>query len=119
GCRPRCRRSRKRRDPMSTSTLTLEAALDRLPKVELHCHVEGTMRPSTVAELAAKNGIGLPVDDPVELYRYDSLTSFLDVFWLVQSVIVTPDDWTRLAYESVIDGAAHGVVYRESFFTPA
>ena len=39
-------------------------AMTRLPKVELHCHVEGTMRPATVAELAARNGIALPSDRP-------------------------------------------------------
>ena len=97
----------------------LAEALDLLPKVELHCHVEGTMRATTVAELAAKNGVALPVADPAELFRYDSLQGFLEVFWLVQSVLADPDDWARLAYESVLDGAAHGLAYRESFFTPA
>jgi adenosine deaminase len=94
-------------------------ALDRLPKVELHCHVEGTMRPQTVVELAAKNGVELPTGDPTELYRYSSLDTFLEVFWLVQSTLGDRDDWSRLAYESLVDGAAHGVVYRETFFTPA
>jgi len=94
-------------------------ALDRLPKVELHCHVEGTMRPQTVVELARKNGIPLPSADPTELYRYSSLDTFLQVFWLVQETLGTPEDWARLAYESVVDGAAHGLVYRETFFTPA
>jgi adenosine deaminase len=94
-------------------------ALDRLPKVELHCHVEGTMRPRTVVDLARKNGIPLPTSDPTELYRYSSLDTFLEVFWLVQSTLGDRGDWARLAYESVIDGAAHGLVYRESFFTPA
>ena len=94
-------------------------AFDRLPKVELHCHVEGTMRPATVVELARRNGVALPTADPTLLYRYDSLDSFLAVFWLVQSTLATRDDWARLAYESVVDGAAHGVVHRESFFTPA
>jgi adenosine deaminase len=94
-------------------------ALDRLPKVELHCHVEGTMRPRTVVDLARKNGIPLPTSDPTELYRYSSLDTFLEVFWLVQSTLGDRSDWARLAYESVIDGAAHGLVYRESFFTPA
>jgi adenosine deaminase len=94
-------------------------ALDRLPKVELHCHVEGTMRPATVVELASRNGIPLPSADPTELYRYTSLDTFLRVFWLVQSTLGNREDWARLAYESVIDGAAHGLVYRETFVTPA
>jgi adenine deaminase len=99
--------------------ITLAEALDRLPKAELHCHVEGTMRPQTVVELARKNGRPLSVSDPRELYRYTSLDSFLEVFWLVQECLGGRDDWARLAYESVIDGAAHGLAYRETFFTPA
>jgi adenosine deaminase len=92
---------------------------DRIPKVELHCHVEGTVRPSTVLELARKAGRPLPVEDPRLLYRYDSLDSFLAVFWLVQETLVDRDDWARIAYESLVDAAAHGLRYREMFFTPA
>jgi adenosine deaminase len=98
---------------------TIDEALEQLPKVELHCHVEGTMRPSTVLELAARNHIALPTTDLDQLYRYRSLDEFLAVFWMVQSCLCTPDDWSRLAYESVVDGAAHGRVYAETFFTPA
>jgi adenosine deaminase len=78
-------------------------SFDRIPKVELHCHVEGTVRPTTVIELAAKAGRPLPVDDPAELYRYESLDSFLAVFWLVQETLVSPGDWARVAYESLFD----------------
>jgi adenosine deaminase len=99
--------------------MDLAEALDRLPKVELHCHVEGTMRPQTLADLATKNGRRLGVEDPADLYQYRNLDEFLSVFWLVQESLVDRDDWARLAYESVVDGAAHGLVYRETFFTPA
>lgn len=92
---------------------------DRIPKVELHCHVEGTVRPGTVIELARKTGRPLPVSDPADLYLYDSLDSFLSIFWLVQETLVSREDWARIAYESLIDGAAHGLRYREMFFTPA
>ncbi len=95
------------------------SGLSQLPKVELHCHMEGTMRPGTVADLAVVHGVSLPVDDVTALYDYDDLTGFLNVFWLVQSLLRTPDDWERLAYESMIDGASHGLRYREAFFTPA
>jgi adenosine deaminase len=101
------------------SNAALADALDRLPKVELHCHIEGTMRPTTVRDLARKNGVALPTDDLDELYRYGSLDEFLSVFWLVQSCLHDRDDWARLAYESVSDAAAHGRVYAETFFTPA
>jgi adenosine deaminase len=92
---------------------------DALPKVELHCHLEGTVRPGTVVELARKHGRSLPTEDPTELYRYTSLDSFLEIFWLVQSLIGDRDDWGRVAYEATLDAAPHGLRYREAFFTPA
>ena len=92
---------------------------DAIPKVELHCHVEGTVRPLTVVELARKHGGSLPTEDPTELYRFDSLNSFLAVFWLVQELIGDRDDWARVAHESIVDAAPHGLRYREMFFTPA
>ncbi len=98
---------------------TPEDRFDLIPKVELHCHVEGSVRPATALELARKAGRPLPVDDPASLYRYDSLDAFLSVFWLVQETLVGRDDWARIAYESLIDAAAHGLRYREMFFTPA
>ena len=91
---------------------------DRLPKVELHCHLEGTMRPATVAELAAKNGRELPAERVEDLYTYDSLNGFLEIFWFVQELLQDPGDWERAAYESVADAAPHGLRYREAFFTP-
>jgi adenosine deaminase len=106
---------------MARTTTALSATpdvYDLIPKVELHCHVEGTLRPNTVAELARKAGRPLPVDDPSQLYRYGSLDEFLRVFWLVQETLSTPDDWARAAYESLLDAAPHGLRYREMFFTP-
>jgi len=94
-------------------------ALRALPKVELHCHLEGAIRPGTVTELARKNGVALPDGDIRDQYRYGSLDEFLTVFWLVQSVLADRDDWARLGYESVLDGAAAGRVYAEVFVSPA
>jgi adenosine deaminase len=72
-----------------------------------------------VVDLARAAGRTLPADDPTELYRYTSLDTFLAVFWLVQELLRTPDDWERVAYESLADAAPHGLRYREMFFTPA
>jgi adenosine deaminase len=92
---------------------------DRIPKVELHCHLEGTIAPITVAELASKNGRELPAPRIEDLYAYDSLNGFLDLFWFVQSLLSSPEDWERAAYESVVAAAPHGLRYGETFFTPA
>jgi adenosine deaminase len=92
---------------------------DRLPKVELHCHLEGTIAPTTAAELANKNGHPLPVPRIDDLYEYDSLNGFLKVFWFVQALLSSPEDWERAAYESVTQAVPYGLRYRETFFTPA
>jgi adenine deaminase len=94
-------------------------ALRALPKVELHCHLEGAIRPGTVTELARKNRVTLPDGDIRDQYHYGSLDEFLSLFWLVQSVLADRDDWARLGYESVLDGAAAGRVYAEVFVSPA
>jgi adenosine deaminase len=105
---------------MSTSDVMAgpDSPLRLLPKVELHCHVEGTARATTVAELAAKHQIPLGVDDPDDLYRYESLADFLNAFATVCSVFVDQSDFHRLAYEACHDAAAAGTRYREMFFSP-
>ena len=102
-----------------SAVMDLGAALERRPKVEIHSHVEGAIRPATVIELAAKNGLRLPTEDPTELFHYTSLDTFLEVFFLIQNSVGAREDWTRIAYESMQDGAEHGRVYAEMFFTPA
>lgn len=96
-----------------------EAALVRsLPKVELHCHLEGCVRPSTLVELARANGVALPTADPTDLFHFTNLAEFLDVFGLVCSSLRTADDFHRITYEALADASAAGVRYREMFFSP-
>ncbi len=89
-----------------------------LPKVELHVHVEGAAPATTVAELAAANGVDLGVDDPADLYRYRDLADFLRVFDLVCRTLVRADDLARVTYESLVIAAEAGVRRREMFFSP-
>jgi adenosine deaminase len=89
-----------------------------LPKVELHCHLEGAARPSTIAELARANGVTLPTDDPVELFEFRDLDSFLAVYGVICASLVTADDFRRLTYEALEDAVAANVRYREMFFSP-
>ncbi len=93
--------------------------LRRLPKVELHCHVEGTLRPATVADLAAKHGIALPTDDIDTIYDYDTIYEFLETFRFVNSTVIDREDFARVAYETLEDGVRSGNLrYREMFFNP-
>jgi adenosine deaminase len=90
----------------------------RLPKVELHCHVEGSARASTIAALARQNGVPLPVAGPAELFHFTDLNQFLAVYEVICRSLVRADDFHRITYEALEDGARAMVRYREMFFSP-
>jgi adenosine deaminase len=93
--------------------------LRRVPKVELHCHFEGTVRPQTFADLARKHDVELPTQDADKLYDYDSIYEFLKIFAMVSSTLRDQEDFARTAYEAIEDGVQLGnLKYREMFFNP-
>ena len=92
--------------------------LRALPKVELHCHVEGAARAATIRDLARQNEVAFPVDDPASLYQFTSLNQFLEVYDVVCRSLRTADDFRRITYEALEDGVQAGVRYREMFFSP-
>ncbi len=99
--------------------MTYEEYLRRVPKVELHCHFEGTVRPQTFADLARKHDVELPTQEVDRLYDYDSIYEFLKIFGMVSSTLRDQDDFARTAYESIEDGVKLGnLKYREMFFNP-
>ena len=99
--------------------MDVETFLRRMPKVELHLHLEGAVSADTFAELAAKHGVGLPVhDDPAELYHYETLVDFLEVYSLVCESIRDRDDFHRVTYECLARCAQSGARYVEFFFSP-
>lgn len=104
---------------MTTAASTVPELARLLPKVELHCHLEGSARPSTIVELAAKNGVALPVEDPVELFHFEDLNDFLRIYGIVCQSLVTADDFRRITYEALEDAVADRVRYREMFFSPS
>jgi adenosine deaminase len=99
-------------------TVATAAHVRALPKVELHCHVEGAARPTTIAELATAHGVELGAHDPYELFRFTSLDQFLSIYDVVCRSLSGADDFHRIAYEALEDGAQAGVRYREMFFSP-
>ena len=99
-------------------SVDVPALARRLPKVELHCHVEGAARPATIADLARENGVKLPVDDPAELFRFDDLDSFLAVYGIICQSLTTAEAYRRITYEACEDAVTAGVRYREMFVSP-
>ena len=99
--------------------MRFEEYLRKVPKVELHCHLEGTVRPATFADQARKHGIALPTEDVDKLYDYDTIYEFLSIYAMVCSTLVTREDFARVSYETLEDGVNLGnLKYREMFFNP-
>src|SRR3954469_3271814 len=106
--------------PLNAETLA------RAPKVLLHDHLDGGLRPRTVLELAEEAGYrGLPADDPEELGRWfrraansGSLVRYLETFAHTVAVMQRPEAVQRVARECALDLAADGVVYAEVRMAP-
>jgi len=95
--------------------------LSTLPKVELHLHLEGTMEPETVLELARRNKVELPYADLEDLrgrYEFTDLQSFLDLIYANLTVLQTDGDFSDLVTAYVGRAAAGGVRHVEAFFDP-
>lgn len=89
--------------------------LRALPKAHLHVHLESTLRPRTLADLAARHGVEVP---PVPA-RFDGFRAFADLGTLVRSCLREPADFSRVARELCADEAADGTAYLEVTFTAA
>ena len=106
-----------------SSTIDREL-LRRLPKAELHCHLDGSVRPATLLELAHEYGVTLPRRSPETLRDYmrvsdaSSLEDYLIRFDVTLSVMQTTEAIERIAYELAEDAAAEGVRYIEVRFAP-
>lgn len=103
--------------PLSPAPSPLPAALRRLPKVELHLHIAGTLRPATLAELATRHGLPLPRPAD-QLYTYRDFYDFIDVLRLAALAVRTAGDFERMAYEAVEDAAQAGARHVEMSFNP-
>lgn len=91
----------------------------KLPKAEIHIHLEGAILPGTAMDLAKKNGVSLPDCEKVEdLYTYDNLMEFLAVYGAISDSIVTVDDFRRITYEMLQSAAENGCRYMEFFISP-
>lgn len=93
----------------------------RLPKAELHLHLEGTLEPELMFELADRHRVRLPypdVDAVRRAYVFDDLQSFLDIYYAGCSVLIEPQDFFDLTFAYLCRARADGVRHAEVFFDP-
>lgn len=108
------------------AALGLRSTLQALPKVDLHRHLEGSLRLETLAGIAREHGVDLPSHDLDELRRYVQVTpdyqpgfhSFLEKFSLLRRFYQTRQAIERVAYEAVADAASDNIKYLELRFNP-
>jgi len=95
--------------------------IDRLPKVELHVHLEGTLEPDLAFRLAARNGVTLPyrsVDEMRAAYEFSDLQSFLDLYYSACAALVTREDFRELTLAYLARAHSDRVRHVEPFFDP-
>ena len=99
----------------------LPELLRAMPKAELHLHIEGTLEPELIFELARKNGVALAypsVDALRAAYAFTDLQSFLDIYYAGASVLLHESDFEAMAMAYFRRAAADNVVHAEIFFDP-
>lgn len=99
--------------------------IKKLPKISLHDHLDGALRPQTIIDLAEEIGFALPANDAASLRRWfeesansGSLVDYLKTFDITTAVMQTREALTRVAHEYVLDLAEDGVIYGEVRWAP-
>jgi adenosine deaminase len=100
--------------------MSIDLFLLRLPKVELHVHLEGAMRPAVLLELARRNGIDLPAQDETGLkrwFRFTDFDHFVQVYLACSRALRRPEDFQFLILDVLAEQAYQNVLYTEAHFT--
>jgi aminodeoxyfutalosine deaminase len=92
------------------------------PKIELHVHLEGTVRPATLLEIARRNDYALPADTEeglAAIYDFRDFRHFVEVWVLTTNALRTAADFRQVVTDYAAEAASHGAVYVEGIFSPA
>ena len=95
--------------------------IEGLPKAELHLHIEGTLEPEMMIDLAERNGVTLPYESLEELrnaYEFENLQSFLDLYYQGMAVLLHEQDFYDLTYAYLKTAQGESVRHAEIFFDP-
>lgn len=95
--------------------------IENLPKVELHLHIEGTLEPELMFELAERNNINIPfnsIEEVKNAYQFHNLQSFLDIYYQGANVLIHEEDFFDLTWAYLLRCKKDNVVHTEIFFDP-
>jgi aminodeoxyfutalosine deaminase len=101
--------------------MSLEQFIRLMPKVELHVHLEGSIRPATLLTLAERNGVALPADSVEGLrawYTFSDFAHFVEVYFAICDCLRTADDFELITAEFLAGQEAQNIRYSEVIFTP-
>ena len=98
---------------MVTQPSRAPTPIDSLPKAELHVHLEGSIRPATAIELAARHGVTLTSEEVAARYNYSDFRGFLETFKWVSSFLRGPEDYALITRNLSEELLKQGVVYAE------
>ena len=99
--------------PSTTETTRRPTVVDALPKAEIHLHLEGSIRPHTAVELAARHGQRIRAEDVARRYRYADFAGFIEAFKWVTSYLHDPDDYRIIVKGLADELLRQKVVYAE------
>jgi aminodeoxyfutalosine deaminase len=97
----------------TVNTLSFEHLLTALPKAELHVHLEGSIEPSTVVELAARHGVSLTIEEAAARYAPGNFLQFIEAFKWVTSFLRGPEDYALIARRFAESMRRQNVLYAE------
>lgn len=99
----------------------MKSFIHSLPKIELHLHIEGTLEPELMFELAERNQVSLPfnsIDEVKAAYNFHNLQSFLDIYYQGADVLLHEQDFFDLTWAYLLRCKEDNVVHTEIFFDP-
>ncbi len=102
-------------------TTELNAFIEKLPKVELHLHIEGSLEPELMFALAKRNNVDIPfasVEEVKQAYNFSNLQDFLDIYYQGMSVLQTEQDFYDLTWAYIEKCRQDNVMHTEIFFDP-
>ncbi|MFL5804713.1 MAG: adenosine deaminase [Roseiflexaceae bacterium] len=105
-----------------TVTFPLDTFISRMPKVELHLHLEGSITPATLLRIARRNNVDIPARDEAgvaQLFNYQNFHDFLTVFMALARSLIRGEDFEDIAYELGHHLADQNALYAEVMLSPA